>query len=81
MAQKRKPLKEQCGSADAAEWWRVSEQLVRRWCLDGRIGGARKIGRDWILPAGAAPPAKRKPGRPKHAQAFVVVSSSLATNN
>lgn len=33
----------------------VTPMRVRRLCQDGRIPGAKKIGRDWVIPAGARP--------------------------
>ncbi len=29
----------------------LSPQILRRWCRDGRIPGAVRIGREWRVPA------------------------------
>ena len=31
----------------------LSPQILRRWCRDGRIHGAIRIGREWRVPADA----------------------------
>jgi len=47
-----------------AEKTGVSEQRVRQWLDQKRIDGAKKIGRDWIIPEDAT--VERRPvGRPK----------------
>lgn len=33
-----------------ARAYRKSEETVRRWCRDGAIKGAVRVGRDWIIP-------------------------------
>lgn len=38
---------------EAARRLGVTRQWVFRLCQDGRITGARKIGRQWVIPAGA----------------------------
>ncbi|MGH8519848.1 MAG: helix-turn-helix domain-containing protein [Gammaproteobacteria bacterium] len=55
---------------EAARRLGVSVAWIRRLCAEGRIKGASKIGRDWVIPAGAAvaPPVRRantKRGRPR----------------
>ena len=45
---------------DTAECWNVSERSVRNYCAQGRVEGAYRDGRDWMIPAGAAKP-ERKP--------------------
>lgn len=36
--------------AKAALLLNVNQQRIRVLCRDGRIRGARKVGRDWVLP-------------------------------
>jgi hypothetical protein len=48
--------------AQAAQAWRISPPRIRQWLADGRIMGAMKIGRDWLIPAKAARPVAAKPG-------------------
>lgn len=35
----------------------VSERSVRRWAMEGKIPGAHKSGRDWLIPAGITGPS------------------------
>lgn len=46
---------------EAAARLGVSRQWVLKLCRDGRIHGARRIGRDWLIPEGATidPPPPR----------------------
>ena len=47
---------------EAAEKWGISERLVQKYCAEGRIGGARKFGRSWVIPPAAVKPQDpRKP--------------------
>ena len=41
---------------EAAERWKISPRLVQRYCVDGRIPGARKFSGAWAIPAGAQKP-------------------------
>lgn len=41
---------------EAAAKWNISEVRVRQYLKDGRIEGAVKVGRDWIIPVGAPRP-------------------------
>lgn len=47
--------------AQAAISWRISEPRVRQWLAAGRIKGATKLGRDWLIPARAARPTPKRP--------------------
>lgn len=40
----------------ARKKWGCSQQRVRQWLYEGRIPGARKIGRDWAIPLRAKRP-------------------------
>lgn len=44
--------------AEAARRAGVSPEWIRKLCAQGRIKGAKKHGRDWAIPAGAAIAAK-----------------------
>lgn len=43
----------------------IDPSRVRRLCEAGRIPGAKKIGRDWIIPENAVPVAASRGPRPK----------------
>ena len=45
---------------EAAEKWGVSERRINQYCSEGRIPGAEKIGKSWVIPADAD-----KPGDPR----------------
>ena len=47
---------------EAAQRWQVSLRLAQRYCAQGRIPGARKIGGSWAVPEEA-----EKPGDPRRA--------------
>ena len=42
---------------EAATAWGVSARLVQRLCAEGRVPGARKIGRSWAIPPDVEKPA------------------------
>ena len=44
-------------AAEAAELWGVSLRYAQMYCRDGRVVGARKLGRDWLIPADAKRPS------------------------
>jgi excisionase family DNA binding protein len=41
------------GSADLAKAAGVSDSYVRRLCAAGKIAGAYKIGKTWLIPRGS----------------------------
>ncbi len=45
--------------SDIAESWNVSERSVRNYCAHGRVEGAYRDGRDWMIPADAEKPARK----------------------
>ena len=45
---------------EISEAWNISERMVRRFCVDGRIPEAKQENGTWMIPAGTAKP-KRKP--------------------
>lgn len=45
---------------ETAERWNIAEQLVTRYCRDGRIAGAEKKGRSWLIPEDTAKPVDKR---------------------
>lgn len=43
--------------SEAARLWGVDAATARRWCQEGKIKGAVRVGRAWIIPEDAKPPA------------------------
>ena len=41
-----------------AEKWGISERSVRNYCAQGRIAGAKLIGKTWYIPENAAKPER-----------------------
>ena len=44
----------------AAKLWGISDSQVSKLCKEGRITGARKSGRSWLIPAGATKPTSNR---------------------
>ena len=44
--------------------WNTTEQMVRRYCRDGRIPGAVQKEGAWFVPEGTAPPTRKKQEAP-----------------
>ena len=68
---------------EAAMRWELAERTVRGLCIGGKIPGAVKSGRSWLIPVGAEKPVDnriktgayvRAKGRPKHLPLPVGVS-------
>ena len=55
---------------DAAEKWQVSMRLAQRFCAEGRVPGAQKIGSSWAIPANA-----EKPSDPRRSKAPLLPES------
>lgn len=36
---------------EVAEEWEITPRRVRAMCAAGKIAGAEKVGRDWVVPA------------------------------
>ena len=51
---------------ETAEKWNLSDRMAQRYCSEGRVPGARKIGGSWAVPAEAGKPAdpRRSRGEP-----------------
>ena len=52
-------------AAEAASRWGVTTRLVQRYCKQGRIAGAEKLGGSWRIPEGTVKPDD--PRRQEHA--------------
>ena len=45
---------------EAAEIWNVSPRRVQTYCVEGRIEGAAKLGREWAIPTSAEKPGDKR---------------------
>lgn len=45
---------------EAARLWGITDRQVSKFCSEGRIVGAQKSGRSWLIPAGTEKPADRR---------------------
>ncbi|MCF2663210.1 helix-turn-helix domain-containing protein [Oscillibacter valericigenes] len=45
---------------EAAEIWNVTPRRVQTYCVEGRIEGAAKLGREWAIPASAEKPGDKR---------------------
>ena len=45
---------------EAGEKWGISPRQINSYCSDGRIPGAEKMGRVWLIPKDAEKPADRR---------------------
>lgn len=59
-----KPPKGFAGAAKTAVRWRITSGGVRKACLEGRVSGAFRTGRDWFIPLRAARPVAKPFKRP-----------------
>ena len=41
---------------EAAQQWNISQRLIQQYCIEGRIGGAKKFSGAWAIPVGAKKP-------------------------
>ena len=44
--------------SDAAKKWKISDRMVRRYCIQGRIQGAYQEDEVWFIPEDAEKPAR-----------------------
>lgn len=42
---------------EAGEKWNVTPRLLNTYCLNGRIKGAERVGRAWVIPENANKPS------------------------
>ena len=42
---------------EAGEKWHVTPRLLNTYCLKGRIDGAERVGRAWVIPESAERPS------------------------
>ena len=52
--------------AEVAKRWGMSERGVQALCADGRIAGATRFGRSWMIPADAVRPIDRRTRAGRH---------------
>ena len=52
-------------SIEAAKLWGISDRRVRLLCGEGRIMGAAKVGRNWMIPATASKPTDAREHKQK----------------
>lgn len=45
---------------EAGEKWGISPRQINYYCSEGRIPGAEKMGRVWLIPKKATKPADRR---------------------
>ena len=53
-------MKDFITSQEASEKWRVSVRQVQMLCKNGKVEGASRVGRNWIIPADAEKPTETK---------------------
>ncbi len=51
---------------DAAQKWNISERLIQRYCIEGRIAGATKFSGAWAIPDDAEKPQDPRKARAKN---------------
>lgn len=44
----------------ASEKWNVSPRMINYYCSEGRISGAEKMGKVWLIPKTAEKPIDRR---------------------
>ncbi len=63
--------------SDAAQRWNITVHRVQEYCKGGRIPGAFRFGRDWMIPADAQKPIDGRSKAGKAAKANLIVSQPL----
>ena len=56
--------------AKAAKKWGVSERSVRNYCAEGRVAGARLVGKTWEIPEVAEKPKRAQRSDKKRCSIF-----------
>ena len=64
---------------EMAQVWGVSERRVGQYCAEGRVAGARKVGKSWVIPADAEKPAD--PRRSKSKEACMAQTAAGASSD
>lgn len=49
---------------EIASLWGISPRSVRNYCLQGRVSGAQRIGKSWLIPRDAIKPQRKRQGEP-----------------
>ena len=45
---------------EASELWNVTPRRIQAYCMEGRIEGAAKLGREWAIPTSAEKPGDKR---------------------
>ena len=45
---------------EASEKWGITQRRIQILCLEGRIEGAARLGREWAIPSEASKPSDRR---------------------
>lgn len=53
-------MKEMITTREAARLWGITDRRVSKFCVEGRIVGAKKNGRFWLIPSGTQKPADKR---------------------
>ncbi len=59
---------------ELSKLWNVEERQITRWCREGRILGASRSGKEWLIPEGSSKPLDK---RTKESHTVINVSSSV----
>ena len=68
---------EYMSAMEAAEKWEITVRRVQQYCVKGRIEGAEKLGRSWMIPENAPKPddpRRKKGGKNKRIGAVIVAA-------
>ena len=49
-------LEDFCTAKELSKKWNVSVRMISYYCSEGRIPGAKLLGKNWIIPANAEKP-------------------------
>ena len=61
---------------EISEIWNISERMVRRFCVEGRIPEAVTINGSWMIPEGTPKP-KRKPKEPAEKPELISLAKQI----
>lgn len=51
---------EYLSTKQVAERWQLSAGYIKNLCAAGKIAGAQKVGKTWVIPADAQKPTQEK---------------------